>query len=71
MDGISNVTMKVIEKLGYLNSDNFYYYQDLLTCSELSFHDRKVIMEIRPNAFFLADGRPKVLFFEYVDDENE
>ena len=52
MDGISNVTMKVIEKLGYLNSDNFYYYQDLLTCSELSFHDRKVIMEIRPNAFF-------------------
>ena len=21
--------------------------------------------------FFLADGRPKVLFFEYVDDENE
>lgn len=51
MDGISNVTMKVIEKLGYLNSDNFYYYQDLLTCSGLSYHNRKVIMEIRPSAF--------------------
>lgn len=57
MDGISNVTMKVIEKSGYLNSDNFYYYQDLLTYSELSYHNRKVI-----------NGNKAQCFFESVDN---
>lgn len=68
MNGVSNITQNIIEKLGYMGSVNFYFYQDLLACKELSFHDRKVLTELKPSAFFVVDAKPKVLFFDYVDD---
>lgn len=54
----------IVEKLGYNNSTNFYYYENIESCSELSFHDRKVLNEVCPNAFYLVDGKPKVIFFD-------
>lgn len=70
MDLISNSTKNIIRKLGYENSKNLYYFANIDQCNELSFHDRKVLLEIRPCAFFVINGKPKVLFFDHLS-ENE
>lgn len=67
MKRISSNTKNIIEKLGYTNSDNLYYFTEINECKELSFHDRKVLQDIEPSAFFVIDGKPKVLFFDYLN----
>lgn len=62
---ISKSTKDIIAKLGYEGSDNFYYFTDLKSCKDISLHDSKVIKILRPVAFFVVKGKPKVLFFDY------
>ncbi|WP_437629351.1 HsdM family class I SAM-dependent methyltransferase [Clostridium paraputrificum] len=71
MNQVSNSMKYIIEKLGYTNSDNFYFYSNIDKCEELSFHDRKVLQEIAPCAFFVVQGKPKVLFFDYLNNERD
>ncbi len=59
---ISNTTQMIIKKLGYHNSKNLYYFANINMCKDLSFHDKKVLNEIKPCAFFVVNGKPKVLF---------
>lgn len=70
MNRISNSMQNIIRKLGYENSNSLYYFADLNKCKEVSFHDRKVLKEIEPCAFFVIDDRPKVLFFDYLSINN-
>lgn len=71
MDRISNYTQQIIKELGYENSGNLYYFANIDFCKDLSFHDRKVLNEIAPCAFFLVDRKPRVLFFDYLSEYNE
>lgn len=67
---ISNDTQMIIKKLGYEDSKNLYYFANINICKELSFHDRKVLNEIKPCAFFIVNGKPKVLFFDYISEKD-
>lgn len=68
MSSISMSTEEIIEKLGYNNSSNLFYYNDLYTINNLSFHIIKVLKELKPCAFYCIDNKPFVLFFDKVDD---
>ncbi|WP_407301613.1 Eco57I restriction-modification methylase domain-containing protein [Clostridium botulinum] len=67
---ISNTTQMIIKKLGYHNSKNLYYFANINMCKDLSFHDKKVLNEIKPCAFFVVNGKPKVLFFDYISEND-
>lgn len=68
---ISNTTQSIIDKLGYTNSKNLLYITEIHNCKELSFHDRKVLIELNPCAFFVVEGKPKVLFFDYIAENDK
>ncbi|APF25130.1 HsdM family class I SAM-dependent methyltransferase [Clostridium sporogenes] len=70
VERISNTTQMIIKKLGYHNSKNLYYFANINMCKDLSFHDKKVLNEIKPCAFFVVDGKPKVLFFDYISEND-
>lgn len=71
MDRISNYTQQIIKRLGYESSENLYYFANIDSCKDLSFHDKKVLHEIEPCAFFLVDRKPRVLFFDYLSEDNK
>lgn len=56
----------LIYRLGYANSPNLIYYQDI-TNQMFSFHIHKVLMELEPFAVYAIDGKPFVLFFSLSD----
>lgn len=60
----------ILEKLGYIESDNLFFTNNIDTCSGLSFHYKKVLKEINPYAFYCIGNKPFVLFFEN-NNENE
>lgn len=61
----------IIEKLGYNNSANLYYYKDIALNNNLPFHTIKVLREIKPFATYCIDEKPFVLFFDNVSDSNK
>lgn len=60
----------VIKKLGYSGSKSIYRIGEVAECKELSYHDRSVIIELKPYAVYIADGKPFVLFFEDLCQRN-
>lgn len=63
----------IIEKLGYNESDNLFYYNDLYTNKELrlSLQMKKNLKDIKPSAFYCIDNRPFILFFSKIDNKKE
>lgn len=54
----------VIQKLGYSNSEKLFYLSDIDKCTDLSWHDRRVLIELVPYAIYIADGSVLVAFFD-------
>lgn len=54
----------VIQKLGYSNSEKLFYLSDIDKCTDLSWHDRRVLIELAPYAIYIADGSVLVAFFD-------
>lgn len=54
----------VIQKLGYSNSEKLFYLSDIDKCTELSWHDRRVLIELVPYAIYIVDGSVLVAFFD-------
>ena len=54
---------KVIQRLGYHNSKKLFYLSDINKCTELSWHDRRVLYEVAPYAAYIVDGRILTVFF--------
>ena len=54
----------VIQKLGYSKSEKLFYLSDIDKCVDLSWHDRRVLIELAPYAIYIADGRVLVAFFD-------
>lgn len=60
----NNRSMKLIAQImGYDKSNNYYNFSDIDCCNNLSIHDKKVLFELRPYAFYVADGKVLVVFF--------
>ena len=58
---------KVIQRLGYHNSKKLFYLSDINKCTELSWHDRRVLYEVAPYAAYIVDGRILTVFFNYIN----
>lgn len=54
---------KVIQRFGYHNSKKLFYLSDINKCTELSWHDRRVLYEVAPYAAYIVDGRILTVFF--------
>lgn len=67
MNGFSFSTKTIIEKMGYSCSADLFYYNDIYTNNNLSFHDVKVLKELKPCAFYCINQKPFVLFFDKVN----
>ncbi len=53
-----------IQKLGYSNSEKLFHLSDIDKCTDLSWHDRKVLIELDPYAVYIVDGSVLVAFFD-------
>ena len=64
---------KAIHKLGYNHSEHLFRMPDLASCTEVSFHDKKILQELKPYAFFATGRRVLVVFFDNLatrDDQD-
>lgn len=63
----------IIEKLGYSESDNLFYYNDLYKNRELkiSLQVQKNLRDIKPYAFYCIDNKPFILFFSKIEKKEE
>ena len=52
----------VIQRLGYSKSDKLFYLSDIDSCTDLSWHDRRVLRELAPYAAYVVDGSVLVVF---------
>lgn len=63
----------IIERLGYTESDNLFYYDDLYKNKKikLSLQTQKNLKDIKPYAFYCIDNRPFILFFSKIENKEE
>lgn len=63
----------IIEKLGYNESDNLFYYKDLYENKKikLSLQLQKNLRDIKPYAFYCIDNKPFILFFSKIENKEE
>ena len=58
----------VIQRLGYHNSEKLFYFSDIDKCSDLSWHDRRILHELAPYAVYVADGSVLTVFFDDLNN---
>lgn len=71
---INKSTELIIEKMGYKESDNLFYYDDLYNDERktgLSHQIIKNLKEIKPYAFYSVDNKPFILFFNNIKDKEK
>lgn len=54
----------VIQRLGYNKSEKLFYLSDIDKCTDLSWHDRRVLIELAPYAAYIVDGSVFTVFFD-------
>lgn len=63
----------IIQRLGYNRSEKLFYLSDIDRCTDISWHDRRVLRELSPYAAYIVDGSIITLFFDDLnlrDDVN-
>ena len=54
---------EIIDKLGYRNSKELYYYEELSSLNgKISLQNIKSIKEVKPYAFYCIENKPFVCF---------
>ncbi|MCD8325640.1 MAG: N-6 DNA methylase, partial [Lachnospiraceae bacterium] len=61
-----NVIESIIHKLGYHQSDHLFYLYKIEDCRDLSWHEKRVLLELAPVAVYVTDSKPLVLFFHHL-----
>ena len=61
----------VIQKLGYSNSEKLFYVSEIDKCTDLSWHNRRVLRELAPYAAYIVDGSVLTVFFDDLDSRKE
>ena len=56
----------VIQRLGYHNSKKLFYLSEIDKCTDLSWHDKRIVRELAPYAIYVVDGRVLTVFFRVV-----
>ena len=61
----------IIKKLGYKQSNNLFYYNDLYANNglKISLQIQKNLRDIKPYAFYCIDNKPFILFFGHIEDK--
>lgn len=54
----------VIHRLGYNKSQKLFYLSDIDKCTDLSWHDKRVLCELAPYAVYIVDGCVLTVFFD-------
>ena len=61
----------VIQRLGYSKSEKLFYLSDIDECSDLSWHDRRVLRELAPYAAYIVDGSVLAVFFDDLNSRTD
>ncbi len=61
----------VIQRLGYHNSEKLFYLSDIDKCSDLPWHDRRVLRQLAPYAAYIVDGNVLVVFLDDLNSRDE
>ena len=74
LKNINKSTELIIKKMGYKESDNLFYYDDLYNDKKktsLPYQIVKNLKEIKPYAFYCIDNKPFILFFYNINDKEK
>lgn len=55
---------EAIQKLGYAHSAHLFRMSNIDSCSEISLHNKKILLDLKPYAFYVADRKILVVFFD-------
>lgn len=58
----------VIQRLGYNKSEKLFYLSDIDKCTDLSWHNRRVLLELAPYAAYIVDGNVFTVFFDDLNN---
>lgn len=61
----------VIQRLGYNKSEKLFYLADIAKCTELSWHDKRVLHELSPYAAYIVDGSVLAVFFDDLNSRED
>lgn len=61
----------VIHSLGYHNSKKLFYLSEFDKCTDLSWHDRRVLCELAPYAAYVIDGHVLTVFFNDLNSRTD
>lgn len=61
----------VIQRLGYHNSEKLFYLSEIDKCTDLSWHDRRVLRELAPYATYVVDGSVLTVFFDDLNNRED
>lgn len=54
----------VIQRLGIISQKKLFYLSDIDKCTDLSWHNRRVLLELAPYAAYIVDGNAFTVFFD-------
>lgn len=66
-----NTIDMVIHRLGYHISDKLFYLSEIDKCTDLSWHDRRVLYELAPYAAYVVDGKVIAIFFDDLNSRTD
>lgn len=61
----------VIQRLGYHNSKKLFYLSEIDKCTDLSWHDKRVLRELAPCAAYIVDGSVLTVFFDDLNNRED
>lgn len=61
----------VIQRLGYHNSEKLFYLSDIDKCTDLTWHDRRVLRELAPYAAYIVDGSVLTVFLDDLNSRED
>lgn len=57
----------VIQRLGYNKSEKLFHLSEIDKCTDLSWHNRRVLFELAPYAAYIVNGSVVAVFFENLN----
>lgn len=67
------ITNEILKKMGYLESKNIFVnpdYNSIAKSSPVNINDTRLLIDLKPNAFYCNNSRIFILFFENISDDD-
>lgn len=62
---------EAIRKLGYSHSEHLFLMSDIDSCPEISLHNKKILQELKPYAFYATERKILAVFFDDLASRSE